>query len=189
MRSEKQREYDRAYYARNREKVIARKVAQAMKNKDATYLRNAAWRAANPEKVRAKDRAYYAANRERIAKRVSEANKMHRKLRDDVYFRRLEKRALLCQRKKDFLDQYKRERPCSCGESDVDCLTFHHIDGRTKEYNVANMKGRYSLERIKEEVVKCVVMCENCHRKLHARMRREASDSRKRLDPHNAASR
>lgn len=28
--------------------------------------------------------------------------------------------------------------------------------------------GGYGLARIKEEIVKCDVLCANCHRKLHA---------------------
>lgn len=69
---------------------------------------------------------------------------------------------------RNFLFEYKQSRPCpNCGESDPVCLDFHHLDPTIKEFNVTQPKGR-SLEKIKAEISKCVVICSNCHRKLHA---------------------
>lgn len=45
-------------------------------------------------------------------------------------------------------------------------LDFHHMGD--KKFDVANVvHGRVGLERIKEEVAKCVMLCANCHRVLH----------------------
>jgi hypothetical protein len=57
---------------------------------------------------------------------------------------------------------------CVCGEAEPVCLDFHHLDPREKEYNVASMKNKCSVEKIKKEISKCISICANCHRKFHA---------------------
>lgn len=55
-----------------------------------------------------------------------------------------------------------------CGETHPACLDFHHRDPKEKEFSIAHMRGgSYSLDKIKEEIEKCDVLCSNCHRKLH----------------------
>jgi len=45
---------------------------------------------------------------------------------------------------------------------------FHHLDSKTKENNISKMIARHrSMERIKEELDKCVLLCSNCHRIRH----------------------
>lgn len=65
--------------------------------------------------------------------------------------------------------EHKAAHPCVCGESDPVCLDFHHTSD-DKELAIADavQKG-WGLERIMREVAKCVVICANCHRKLHGR--------------------
>ena len=60
---------------------------------------------------------------------------------------------------------------CICGESVHISLDFHHIDPSTK-FAKGAMQRRYnsSLAKMKEEMELCVVICANCHRKLHADM-------------------
>lgn len=62
-----------------------------------------------------------------------------------------------------------RSKGCSiCGEKSICCLDFHHLDPSEKEYGVAQMLGTgYSLEKIKKEIDKCILVCSNCHRKIH----------------------
>lgn len=55
---------------------------------------------------------------------------------------------------------------CVCGEKDGCCLDFHHLLG--KEDNVSELVRRKSLKRLAEEMNKCIILCANCHRKLHA---------------------
>ena len=64
----------------------------------------------------------------------------------------------------------KKDMSCSnCGESESACLDFHHICSDTKKRNVANMVSDcFSKEKIEKEMAKCVVVCANCHRKIHA---------------------
>ena len=56
---------------------------------------------------------------------------------------------------------------CSkCDESHIACLDFHHLTD--KEINIAQMQQyMWSNNRIKKELDKCIVLCSNCHRKLH----------------------
>lgn len=57
--------------------------------------------------------------------------------------------------------------PCIiCGEAEKACIDFHHL--RDKEMNVSQMIKYGSLKKVKEEIEKCVCLCANCHRKLHA---------------------
>lgn len=64
--------------------------------------------------------------------------------------------------------RYKRMKGCllcgykACGPA----LELHHIDGR-KGDNVAAIK-KSSMAKLKAEIDKCVVLCSNCHREIHA---------------------
>ena len=57
-----------------------------------------------------------------------------------------------------------------CGENDAACLDFHHRDPEEKSEALgrAVWYNGWSRARILEEIDKCVVLCANCHRKLHA---------------------
>lgn len=48
---------------------------------------------------------------------------------------------------------------------------FHHVDPNTKEKGVGNFRMSRSFKKIKEELDKCVMLCANCHRIEHARLR------------------
>jgi predicted HNH restriction endonuclease len=46
-------------------------------------------------------------------------------------------------------------------------LEFHHIDPTKKDFALS--AGRLtSLEKLKPELDKCVLLCANCHREVHA---------------------
>ena len=54
-----------------------------------------------------------------------------------------------------------------CGETHIATLSFHHVDPLEKEGLVAELvKGR-DWNVIEQEIKKCVLLCENCHRKTH----------------------
>ena len=54
-----------------------------------------------------------------------------------------------------------------CGESHPACIDFHHPND-DKRKGVAEMGcNTYKWETILEEINKCVVLCSNCHRKVH----------------------
>jgi len=69
------------------------------------------------------------------------------------------------------LDNYKKIRKCSCGENHVACLEFHHVSGK-KQIEVSNaVRWGWSFEKILKEIEKCIIVCANCHRKLHHKRR------------------
>lgn len=62
-----------------------------------------------------------------------------------------------------------KSRGCKfCDEKEPACMDFHHIDPSKKEYLVSKLWGMVSKKKLKKELDKCVVVCSNCHRKLHA---------------------
>lgn len=71
---------------------------------------------------------------------------------------------------KDFINQYKSSKGCKyCKEKTPVCLDFHHKDPKVKEANISRMKNSsHSRKTILREMSKCIVVCSNCHRKLHA---------------------
>lgn len=73
--------------------------------------------------------------------------------------------------------EYKVARGCErCAEMHPACLEFHHPDPSTKDGdpgNMARQKG-WSFARLKLELDALQVLCANCHRKEHARLRLES---------------
>jgi hypothetical protein len=71
-------------------------------------------------------------------------------------------------RVKEFVLDYKKQHPCRCGESEPACLDFHHRNPKEKLFALnAGVKSK-SLEVITVEIAKCILLCANCHRKVHA---------------------
>lgn len=69
---------------------------------------------------------------------------------------------------RQFLARYKRFIGCqNCGEKEPVVLDLHHDNAASKEGDPSNLCGR-SRKRLKDEVRKCIVLCANCHRKVHA---------------------
>ena len=70
----------------------------------------------------------------------------------------------------NIVNQIKSNLGCSkCPETDYRCLDLHHVDASTKKASVSNLVTRkFNLDKIQEEIDKCVVLCSNCHRKHHA---------------------
>ena len=80
------------------------------------------------------------------------------------------------QKKLDYVNNYKVNKGCAkCGEKHVACLDFHHIDNSTKTKDIATMAfNKAKMEKIIEEINKCIVLCSNCHRKHHYDERKAA---------------
>lgn len=58
---------------------------------------------------------------------------------------------------------------CSrCGESDPVCLDFHHTNPESKSFAVSKHWNWRTEESLLHEIAKCVVLCRNCHAKVHA---------------------
>jgi hypothetical protein len=105
------------------------------------------WIKANDSKIKEYRKRWYIKNKDTEILRI-------RKRRDGI---------------KKWLDSYKDNLKCEiCGENHPACLTFHHKQPARKEGNVSFIvHSGWGLGRIKREIEKCRVLCENCHRKLH----------------------
>ena len=83
-----------------------------------------------------------------------EKTKEHRKRSRDKFFGERQK--------------YKLNTGCvCCGEMEVACLELHHIDPLVKDIHPSKATSRQIFYK---EANKCVVVCANCHRKLHAKI-------------------
>jgi hypothetical protein len=73
-----------------------------------------------------------------------------------------------------YLKEYKLGVGCViCGYNKyAGALHFHHIDRSTKNFALGNTRAHVgvSMESVKCEVKKCVVICSNCHAELHAKL-------------------
>lgn len=71
------------------------------------------------------------------------------------------------------LDEPKAGKSCElCGEDFPDCLDFHHRDPSQKIDTISRVARYRPKPELLAEVAKCILLCSNCHRKLHA-MERE----------------
>lgn len=63
--------------------------------------------------------------------------------------------------------EWKSQRGCKvCGETYAMCLELHHLDPDEKEFNPSEGSAK-SWDNFLKEAAKCVVLCANCHRKVH----------------------
>lgn len=63
---------------------------------------------------------------------------------------------------------HELKTPCViCGESDPCCLDFHHIDPNKKDFTIGKYRNK-GKDVLLNEIKKCVSVCSNCHRKIHA---------------------
>ena len=90
-------------------------------------------------------------------------HKSYLKNRDNVEQRRKNRR----EENKKFLYEYKIDKYCEiCGEKNPATLSFHHIADNKKE-DVSTLISSGTIKSIKEEIDKCIIVCENCHRVIH----------------------
>ena len=50
----------------------------------------------------------------------------------------------------------------------VAALQFHHLDPTTKSFGLGSRGLSHSIERLREEAAKCVLLCGNCHVEVEA---------------------
>ena len=74
---------------------------------------------------------------------------------------------------KEYIRQVKSTERCACGEARVACLDFHHKDLTSKRFGLSD-GDKHSIKDIDAEIRKCIIVCANCHRILHAEEVRQA---------------
>lgn len=68
----------------------------------------------------------------------------------------------------EYVIEVKKQGCSKCPEKHSACLDFHHVDPSTKVYGISVLVNcNFGLETIKQEIEKCILLCANCHRKLH----------------------
>jgi 5-methylcytosine-specific restriction endonuclease McrA len=81
------------------------------------------------------------------------------------------KRAVAKRRKriKAMAVQYRGGKCMICGyDKCVDALSFHHVNPSKKEFGLGLGGLTRAWSRVKREADKCVLICANCHREVHA---------------------
>lgn len=70
-----------------------------------------------------------------------------------------------------YVQDVKEHSKCAiCGDSRWYVLDFHHV--REKDFTISQkIKEGCSLETIKKEIEKCIILCANCHREIHYKER------------------
>ncbi len=72
-------------------------------------------------------------------------------------------------RLKSLLIEYKGGKCIICGYSKTPwAMDLHHIDDSKKSFSMSTRGLTRSWERLREEADKCVLLCANCHREIHA---------------------
>ena len=73
------------------------------------------------------------------------------------------------QEKRQTIEVLKSECSCAkCGDTRGYVLDYHHIDPTQKEEKISRMiSNNYTLDKVKQEIDKCIVLCANCHREFH----------------------
>lgn len=100
---------------------------------------------------------------------TSYCKECHRKRCLKYYYNNKTKYRDSSKRKRNLIKQYInniKQKGCSmCGEKDIACLDFHHINNKVRD--VSSLIKNENLNKVKLEIEKCIVLCSNCHRKLH----------------------
>jgi hypothetical protein len=81
------------------------------------------------------------------------------------------KRAVTKRRRKirQMLVEYKGGVCVLCGYGQcIDALDLHRKDASGKDFGISSGGLTRSWEKVKAEADKCVLLCANCHREIHA---------------------
>ena len=66
--------------------------------------------------------------------------------------------------------EYKGGRCQICGyDRCPDALEFHHQDPSQKNFGISVKGYARSWIKVRQEIEKCILICANCHRELHAK--------------------
>lgn len=73
------------------------------------------------------------------------------------------------QKIRQMLVEYKGGSCVLCGyDACINALDLHHMDASGKDFGISSGGLTRSWEKNKFEADKCVLLCANCHREIHA---------------------
>ncbi|MFC1510424.1 hypothetical protein ACFL49_02070 [Candidatus Omnitrophota bacterium] len=65
--------------------------------------------------------------------------------------------------------EYKGGKCECCGyDRCIEALEFHHKDASAKDFSISQKGYTRSWQKVVEEINKCILLCANCHREVHA---------------------
>jgi len=118
------------------------------------------WAKRNKDKIKAYAKNHYEKIRLGRKPKVRKTQEEIKQTKKNAIKRRMKKA-------EEYIQKIKKK--CEfCPENDIACLVFHHVNKHEKEYEISRMKA-LSLKTIQKEIDKCIVLCSNCHMKLHYR--------------------
>lgn len=69
------------------------------------------------------------------------------------------------------INEIKKQMGCKfCPEKEPVCLDFHHLNPNKKDKEVSYWVSCRSIKKALLEISKCICVCSNCHRKIHANL-------------------
>jgi hypothetical protein len=75
---------------------------------------------------------------------------------------------------KEFILSIKSQGCNICGYSKCfEALVFHHRNPNNKLSEISKLKQYRSVEKVKREIDKCLLVCSNCHAEIHMKERLE----------------
>ncbi len=135
--------------------MICCKCSQDKPEEDFSWKNKAIGKRQNTCKVCHSDyvRSHYNANKDVYVQRATASGRQYRK------------------RNAEYVKNIKETASCvECGESHPAVLDFHHVDAVEKDFEISRI-GSNSLDSLIAELEKCIILCSNCHRKLHWNMK------------------
>lgn len=91
------------------------------------------------------------------------------------------KKAVIDTRKKNKIKlvEYKGGKCEICGyDKCIDALEFHHLNPQEKEFGIS-CGNTLKFETLKKEADKCILVCANCHREIHSKIKEEVKNRNK----------
>lgn len=155
------REYKRAYYAANREKILARRKEWRKRNLAKCRAAESAWVAAHPDKVRAKQKRYRDAHR--LERRAKNAAQMRAK------------RAADPEKAREMYRQYNQRLKARLAADPVFSARWHAAHAaRVRKYNAKTLQVSarfYALSRMyqRKSYAKKVVLAGKPYRPSYSR--------------------
>lgn len=70
-------------------------------------------------------------------------------------------------RNNNYIFQWKSQGCAKCGEKRHYVIDAHHVNPKEKDKNLSRLRVNCSIDRIQQELNKCIPFCSNCHREFH----------------------
>ena len=163
---EKQRKYNAAYYKEHKQELQAANKAWATANAGRKRQMDKEWRDANKDRIAEGQRRYWIQNQERLrAYRSRWAADNHQRVWDKVKLWRCLWMYMIVRR--------MGGQCCVCGYSEhMAAFVPHHVDPGAKQYNPSELtrldpRKLANRRRVREEIDKCALVCQNCHALIH----------------------